>query len=96
MKKGTQIAYVPRHADGNINHPDVEFGFVMEAQGEMTHFCRYWQKRNLGALRTMANSELTPNDCLVEHNSVTQDLVEVTIEKIEREIRGIAARRVGL
>lgn len=84
MDKGTQIAYIPHHANGNIKHPDVEFGFVMATQGEMMHFCRYWQKRNLGALRTVANSELTPNDCLVEHQSVPQELVEVTIEKIER------------
>lgn len=86
MKKGTQIAYIPGHVrKDDLSHPDVEFGFVMEAQGEMTHFCRYWQKRNLGALRTVANSELTPNDCLVEYISVPPDLVEVTIEKIERD-----------
>ncbi len=74
MKPGTQIAYIPTHANGDINHPDVEFGFVTSEQ-ETAHFCRYWMKGNPGELRTKANSESTPNDSLVEHVSVPQKTV---------------------
>jgi len=75
MKPGTQIAYIPLHAEGDINHPDVEFGFVVSERGD-AHFCRYWRKGHLGELRTVANSELTPTDNLVEYKSVSQDVVD--------------------
>jgi hypothetical protein len=75
MKTGTQVAYVPLHAKGNINHPDVEFGFVM-AENKDTHFCRYWKRGEPGILRTRANSEATPTEMLVEHQSVDQSVVD--------------------
>lgn len=50
MKIGTQVAYLPTHADGDVTHPDVEFGFVTSARGE-AHFCRYWRKGQPGVLR---------------------------------------------
>jgi len=75
MKSGTQIAYIPLHAEGDINHPDVEFGFVVSERGD-AHFCRYWRRGHLGELRTVANSELTPSDNLVEYKSVSQDVVD--------------------
>jgi len=75
MKPGTQIAYIPLHAEGDINHPDVELGFVVSERGD-AHFCRYWRKGHLGELRTVANSELTPTDNLVEYKSVSQDVVD--------------------
>lgn len=28
FKRGDQVAYIPDHAYGDIEHPDVEFGFV--------------------------------------------------------------------
>ena len=28
FKKGMKVIYIPTHADGNINHSDVEFGVV--------------------------------------------------------------------
>jgi len=75
MKSGTQIAYIPLHAEGDINHPDVEFGFVVSERGD-AHFCRYWRRGHPGELRTVANSELTPTDNLVEYKSVSQDVVD--------------------
>ena len=75
MKPGTQIAYIPLHAEGDINHPDVEFGFVVSKRGD-AHFCRYWRRGHLGELRTVANSELTPTNNLVEYKSVSQDVVD--------------------
>ena len=85
MKKGTQIAYVPQHAEGDVNHPDVEFGFVMREVPTAAHFCRYWRKGHLGELRTRANSELTPNEFLVEYTSVSGWIVDQTIAMIERD-----------
>lgn len=84
MKKGTQIAYVPTHVNGNVNHPDVQFGFVM-SEREGAHFCRYWRKDHPGQLRTVANSELTPNDCLMPYHKVPQYLVEQAIDAIEKD-----------
>lgn len=85
MKPGTQIAYIPDHAKSvGLTHPDVEFGFVMREQGD-SHFCRYWCKGHLRDLRTIANSELTPNDCLVEVNSVPQELVDALVEGFKHE-----------
>ena len=82
MNKGTQIAYVPEHAAGDLSHADVEFGFVMSERDD-SHFCRYWRKGHPGELRTVANSELTPTSMLREHRSVDQDVVEYTIIQIE-------------
>ena len=80
MKKGTQIAYIPHHAEGDIGHKDVEFGFVTsESKGGTSHFCRYWAKGKPGELRTVANSEMTPNACIVEHESVSQAHVEMVM-----------------
>jgi hypothetical protein len=59
LKPGTQILYVPMHARGNENHPDVEEGFVTSHKGDVV-FCRYWSKRHPDELRTKANSERTP------------------------------------
>ena len=85
MKKGTQIAYIPSHAKGDIEHPDVEFGFVMSESRGSAYFCRYWLKGKPGDLRSVANSELTPSDCLVEHESVNQAFVDAYIQAIEEE-----------
>jgi hypothetical protein len=75
MKPGTQIAYIPLHAEGNIDHPDVGFGFVVSERGD-AHFCRYWRKGHIGELRTVANSESTPTQLLVEYKSTSQDMVD--------------------
>jgi hypothetical protein len=83
MRPGTQIAYVPTHANGDINHPDVEFGFVVSRSGNFSdhYYCRYWRDGHPGELRTVANSELTPGSCLVEHTSVPQSVVDAWFEE---------------
>jgi len=83
MNISTQIAYIPMHASGNLHHPDVEFGFVTSICGDAA-FCRYWRKGKPGVLRTVANSELTPLDMLVEHVSVAQ----VEVNRILKAITG--------
>jgi hypothetical protein len=81
MKSGTQIAYIPTHANGDINHPDVEFGFVTSSAGDNC-FCRYWRKNHIGEMRTTANSERTPVYLLVKHTSVPQSIVDKWIKEL--------------
>lgn len=77
VEKGTQIAYIPTHAGGDIDHKDVEFGFVTSVKPELDiAYCRYWSKYSPGELRTKANSEGTPLNCLVEHIFVEQAVVD--------------------
>lgn len=75
LQRGTQIIYVPTHAEGNENHPDCERGFVTSVKPDAA-FCRYWSKYHPGELRTKMNSELTPLDCLVVKKSVADSKVE--------------------
>lgn len=79
FNRGEQIAYIPLHADGDIEHPDVEFGFVTSQRGD-TVFCRYW-RHDLLDLRTKANSEGTPVEMLVRRTSVPSMRVESAIEQ---------------
>ena len=83
LKRGTQIIYVPDHADGDVDHPDVEVGFVTTyTPGTVMAFCRYWSKYEPDRLRTMANSELTPVRNLVVRNTVPQHEVEEQLKKL--------------
>jgi len=82
FSRGEQVAYIPMHANGDINHPDVEFGFVTSQKGA-TVFCRYWYKGQIGMLRTTANSEGTPADRLVRHEVVRESLINLLLDGIE-------------
>jgi len=82
MKKGTQIAYIPRDVDGTPLEHLVEFGFVTSVTAKGA-FCRYWSKGADMELRTKANSELTPFESLVEIKTVSQDYVDRIIKELE-------------
>lgn len=87
LKLGVQIAYVPNHADGDIGHSDVQFGFVSSVT-KFGVFCRYWLKKELligdvPELRTKANSELTPFDNLLVWDSVDHKIVDETIRNFK-------------
>lgn len=75
MKPGTQIIYIPTHAEGDENHPDAQAGFVTSVKIGIA-FCRYWSKHSPGELRTKANSEGTPLTLLIEKDTVPQDVVD--------------------
>lgn len=75
----TQIAYLPPHAEGDINHPDVQFGFVVIDCGEKS-WCRFWMPGGR-ELRTKANSELVPNNCLKAHWSQPKERVWAAYQK---------------
>jgi hypothetical protein len=83
FKHGDQIAYIPTHANGEITHPDVEFGFVTsETLDGGDYFCRYWRKGHPGQLRTVSNSERTPGDRLRKWTSVIQQVVDEVMASI--------------
>lgn len=91
LERGTQIVYIPMHADGP-SHPDCEFGFVTSIKTKVASlfgtepamvYCRYWRKGKLGELRTTCNSELTHIGRIQEYVSVEQSVVDVWLEGME-------------
>jgi len=81
LKRGTQIVYIPQHAEGDRNHKDVEEGFVTSVRGNSA-FCRYWSKYDRYQLRTKANSESTSIRDLVIEATRTQDIIDEMLEDI--------------
>ena len=84
MKPGTQIIYIPTHAEGDEDHPDADAGFVTVMANDDFAWCRYWS-RNFPdelELRTTANSELTPVTQLVERDTTEQHIVNALIVEL--------------
>ena len=88
--KGTQIAYIPSHAKGKIGHKDVQFGFVT-SKTQNGAFCRYFRKDGK-ALRTTANSELTPWDCLVIVGHHTPGEIHLLLKGIDEETKDVCIK----
>ena len=76
---GDQVAYIPRHANGDLTHPDVEFGFVTGVKGD-TVFCRYFYRS--GKLRTVSNSEGAYKDDLIQHTHMPQERVDIMLRQL--------------
>jgi len=89
LKRGTQVVYVPNHADGRLDHPNSEEGFVTNVRNDGVHqvvvFCRFWSKHQPKLLRTRANSELCFPHELVVKDTRPQDVVDALIEKLYPE-----------
>jgi hypothetical protein len=69
---GDQIAYIPDHAKGKLNHPATLFGFVAYVDTEQrVAWCRYWSKDDPTRLRTLSNSERTDFRHLLHHKTRT-------------------------
>ena len=89
LKPGTQILYVPSHAD-ELDHSDVEKGFITSivnitaAGRKLGVFCRYWSKHHSG-LRTTANSEFTLLENIVVKDTYSQAKVDETLKHIMEE-----------
>lgn len=81
LERGTQIIYVPAHANGSVWHCDCERGFVTSVS-ESGVFCRYWSKKVPSKLRTKSNSELTPFGRLVVKDTVSPNEVATQLAKI--------------
>lgn len=56
-KPGIPIIYVPTHANGDKNHPDVERGYIYWYNGGRSVFCKFYHK-NSKELRTTSCSEM--------------------------------------
>lgn len=91
LKEGTQIIYVPRHADGKVTHPDCEHGFVTSDRGKIT-FCRFWRKgtyvpfyaqEQSPELRTTSTSESCRKEDLVVMDYIQQRHVDNTLRAIK-------------
>ena len=87
LKPGTQIVYIPTHAEGNENHPDCESGFVTSVRGDIA-FCRYWRNGiepsgYYSELRTTANSEATPLANLIIKKTVPQGMIAGLLNTFE-------------
>lgn len=88
MRIGEQIAYVPGYAKGDMEHDNVEYGFVVEGHKRIFGyvFCRYWKKDKEGErLRNTGNPELTPAKYLIAHISCPQEQVDKLIEEFKTE-----------
>lgn len=77
-----QIAYIPRHAKGDINHQDVEFGFITKVLSGGACFCRYFTRGSDTELRTTSCSELTPNSLLRPYISRDPGIISEKILEI--------------
>ena len=80
LDPGTQIAYLPREAQGDINHSSVSFGFVQEDRGASC-LCRFWAKDRKhkvlpGELATKANAVSVYKTDLVRHTSHKQSAID--------------------
>jgi hypothetical protein len=80
LELGTQVIYVPLHAEGNADHADCETGFVTSVRGSNV-FCRYWSKYTPGDLRTKSGSECTLVDMLIVRDTVSPMEVLAAIER---------------
>lgn len=86
FKRGDQIVYIPNHANGDVLHPDCEFGFVMNTPTQKEYcWCRYWYKNKPGMLRTTANSELTPVENMRKYELFSQDTINQLIIHLDGE-----------
>jgi hypothetical protein len=81
--RGAQIAYIPSHAKGDIHHSDVQFGFVT-SKTQNGAFCRYFRSDGK-ELRTTANSELTPWNCLVLYHHHIDSDIDNLLDGIDKE-----------
>ena len=80
LKRGTQVACLPYHAYGDIDHRDVQHGFVVSGPtSEREYFCRFYYKN--GNMRTKANSELVPVYRIHVYVSRPQEKVEEDLIK---------------
>ena len=73
--RGTQVIYIPTHAEGNLCHPDCEEGFVTAHASVNTVFVRYFY-RGTDELRTIINSEATDMSYLVIKQLRPQEQIE--------------------
>lgn len=84
FKRGDQVAYVPDHANGDISHIDVDFGFVATIYRPKSTFVfvRYWSKHSPNELRTKANSEATLPINLAHYSTKPQEEIDELLKTL--------------
>jgi len=81
LKQGTQVAYIPTHAHGDIDHEAVEFGFVTKVDvAKQVAWVRYWKgdpsKTMHRVLRTTGNSERSRLSLLSVCEKISRRLID--------------------
>jgi hypothetical protein len=87
LKPGDQFVYVPSHAQGDLEHPDCEQGFVTSVRKHNVGaivFGRYWSNLNRDRIRTCSTSEAASACFLVKKDTHDQEVVQEILESIER------------
>jgi hypothetical protein len=85
LTPGTQVIYIPPHANGREDHPNSEDGFVTSSRmvgEELVAWCRFWSKYQPNELRTRANSEPCFAHHLVIKDTRPQAIVDAMLEII--------------
>ncbi len=86
LKRGTQVVYVPKHANGQLDHPNSEEGFVTRVvpypAGADIVYCRFWSKHAPDTLRTRSTSEACFADELIVKRTRPQKAVKAMLKKI--------------
>jgi len=80
---GKQVVYVPSHAEGNIDHPDCEEGFITSTKGRVI-FCHFWRAGE-DRLRSTLDSEYANAIHLVVKDTRPQTLVDAKLAEVEAQ-----------
>ena len=102
IRVGTQIAYVPPHANGDLGHMAVEYGFVAwMTPGLGACLCRFWRRDLPGVLRTTSCSEGVDTAYLVvlpenDPHYISRKTMVHTIARILNDADGADGAPMGL
>jgi len=74
FKELDQVAYIPRHAKGDVKHRAAQYGFVTSVTEKFV-FCRFFFRSHVEpgrSLRTTGNSEPVYPDLLIHYEHMPQ------------------------
>jgi len=74
-----QVRYVPRHANGDVNHKDVEQGIVTSVFNTGIARCLFFRK-DMEGLRTLSNTEIVNTADLVKFTVLSRGTVYQIVE----------------
>lgn len=97
FKQGMQVAYIPQHAEKDINHEDVEYGFITKVDTERrVAWVRYWRGKDNLILRTDDNSQRTRFDSLVPHALCSRKTIDYMLHQLKYiDNAELALRKMG-
>lgn len=62
----TRVAYIPNHADGDINHPDVEWGYV-SSSNDVNIFVKFDKQLDKFGWEGTTSQSCTPSTLYIEY-----------------------------